>query len=278
MPPRDRSGDDFPFLEVRRVSHEFRTVQSDSSFQVLNDINLTIRHNHFVTIVGISGCGKSTLLRIIAGLIAPTEGEVFLQGSVIKGPDANRGMVFQQDAVFPWLTVQKNIEYGSRIRGVNPSEISRNTQKWIKLVGLEGWEKAYPKELSGGMRKRVDLARVYANGPEVMLMDEPFGALDAQTKSQMQEELLNLWEKERSTVIFVTHDLEEAAFLSDEVVIMSPRPGEIRSTVPIELPRPRTEELRLSSEFLEAKKLLYENLKSAESSGGTVHSNKESTF
>jgi NitT/TauT family transport system ATP-binding protein len=253
-----------PVVEVKNVSHDFMTMSTESTFRVLEDISFQVNKGQLITIVGTSGCGKSTLLRIIAGLIQPSEGEILLDGNPIKGPDANRGMVFQQDAVFPWLTVRRNIEYGLRIRGMNQRKIKEKSDRWIKLVGLEGWESAYPKELSGGMRKRVDLARVYANGPEVMLMDEPFGALDAQTKSNMQEELLKLWRNVRSTVLFVTHDLEEAAFLSDIVIIMSPRPGMIKSIVEIDLPRPRTEELRLSSEFLEAKKLLFENLKGAE--------------
>ena len=251
-------------IEVQGVSHEYTTVAHGGAFEVIKDINITVGRNHFVSIIGSSGCGKSTLLRIIAGLLKPTEGCVLAIGKPVRGPDASRGMVFQQDAVFPWLTVRQNVEYGPRVRGVKKSERQEIANRWISMVGLEGWEDAYPKELSGGMRKRVDLARVYANGPEMMLMDEPLGALDAQTKSQMQGQLLDLWEEVRSTVVFVTHDLEEAAFLSDEVLIMTPRPGVIHATIHMDLPRPRTEELRLSSEFLVVKRQLHDALKAAE--------------
>lgn len=252
-------------VNIRNVSHEFfLDAKGTKIFKVLEDISFKFGKGEFVTIVGHSGCGKSTLLRVIAGLLQPSAGQVLLDGRPIDGPDAKRGMVFQKDAVFPWLTVRKNVEYGLKIRGVAKDELYEKVDKWIKFVGLDGWEKAFPKQLSGGMRKRVDLARIYANEPEVLLMDEPFGALDAQTKANMQEELLRLWESAGTSVLFVTHDLEEAAFLSDKVIIMSANPGRIKEIVPVNLPRPRTEEMRLSSEFLEVKKVLFELLKSTE--------------
>lgn len=251
-------------IEVRGVTHRYSVVARGGEFEVLKDIDVTIPENRFVSLIGASGCGKSTLLRIMAGLVIPTEGSVLAMGEPVKGPEAKRGMVFQQDAVFPWLTVRQNVEYGPRVRGVKRDERHALADRWIRMVGLEGWEEAYPKELSGGMRKRVDLARVYANGPKIMLMDEPFGALDAQTKSQMQTHLLQLWEQVRSTVVFVTHDLEEAVYLSDEVIIITPRPGRIHTTMPVDLQRPRNEELRLSEEFLVAKRHLYDQLKECE--------------
>ncbi len=249
-------------VDVEGINHDFfMAMDADNAVRVLDDISFQIERGQFVSIVGHSGCGKSTLLRIVAGLVTPIEGQVLVDGEPISGPSATRGMVFQQDAVFPWLTVRKNIEYGLRARGVDRQTTAAAAAKWIKLVGLGGWEDAYPKELSGGMRKRVDLARVYANGPEVMLMDEPFGALDAQTKSAMQEELLKLWQNARSTVLFVTHDLEEAAFLSDVIITMSSKPGRIKLIQHNDLPRPRTEEMRLTAAFLDVKRQLYESLK-----------------
>lgn len=244
-------------IETSGVQQQFSQLQTGESFQVLEDINLEIKSNSFVSIVGTSGCGKSTLLKILAGLLFPTSGKAFLDGELIMGPDARKGMVFQQDAVFPWLSVRKNIEYGPRCRGIKRSERAQLAKRWAKLVGLEGFEDAFPKELSGGMRKRVDLARVYANDPEIMLMDEPFGALDAQTKDLMQEELLKLWDQERKTVVFVTHDLEEAVFLSDQVVVMSARPGRIKIIETVDFPRPRSPELRLTEEFLETRRKLW---------------------
>jgi len=224
---------------------------------VLDNINLTFESSSFTAIVGTSGCGKSTLLKMLAGLFSPTDGSMTLDGKLIKGTDQKRGMVFQQDAVFPWMTVAKNISYGPRLRGASKAEQQSIESKWTDVVGLKGFENRWPRELSGGMRKRVDIGRVYANDPDVLLMDEPFGALDAQTKERMQTDLLSAWQQSRKTVIFVTHDLEEAIFLADRVVVMSARPGRIRHIEKIELERPRENEMRLTDEFVQIKRKLW---------------------
>ncbi|MGQ7843273.1 ABC transporter ATP-binding protein [Granulosicoccus sp. 3-233] len=247
-------------LAIDQIGMEFALADDERTINVLDNVSLDIPKGRFVSIVGHSGCGKSTLLRIMAGLTQPTLGEVRVDGNVVDGPHASRGMVFQQDAVFPWLSVRDNIEYGLKVRGVKKAQRKIESDAWIKLVGLDGWENAYPRQLSGGMRKRVDLARVYANKPDVMLMDEPFGALDAQTKATMQSELLSLWQQAGSTVVFVTHDLEEAIFLSDMVIVLSRNPGRIKQVQHVELPRPRTEKLRMSDEFLGEKRRLFDVL------------------
>lgn len=238
-----------PELDVRRVSHQFQRLESSEPFLALQDIDLSVKRGKFLAIIGRSGCGKSTLLRIVAGLLNPTDGLVLQGGDLVHGPHYSRGFVFQADAVFPWLTVRENIEFGLRSRGFEKKKREEISTKWAGIVGLSEFINAYPKELSGGMRKRVDLARVYANDPAVLLMDEPFGALDAQTKERMQTELLAMWEQSGKTVMFITHDVDEAIFLADEVVIMSSWPGEIAAKVSINLPRARTEETRVSDEF-----------------------------
>ena len=203
-------------------------------------LSLTVRDREFVSIVGPSGCGKSTLLRVVAGLQRPTSGEILLNGIPVGGPGADRGMVFQSYTLFPWLTVQGNVEFGPRLRGVAEAERRESTRRYIELVGLAGFEHAYPKELSGGMQQRAAIARALANSPEVLLMDEPFGALDAQTRALMQELLLGIWEQTHKTVLFVTHDIEEAVLLSDRIYVMTARPGRIKIEIPVPLPRPRT--------------------------------------
>lgn len=232
-----------------------RTLQT-----VLEDINLSFDSGSFTAIVGTSGCGKSTILKMVAGLFEPSDGQMTLDDELIKGTDHRRGMVFQQDAVFPWMTVAKNISYGPRLRGASAQEQRSIESKWSEMVGLKGFENRWPRELSGGMRKRVDIGRVYANDPDVLLMDEPFGALDAQTKERMQSDLLAAWQQTKKTVIFVTHDLEEAIFLADRVVVMSARPGRIAHIEPIELQRPRDNEMRLTDAFIEVKRRLWKML------------------
>jgi NitT/TauT family transport system ATP-binding protein len=238
-------------IKVRGVWQQFRRLESAEPFTALEDIDLEVDRGKFVAIIGSSGCGKSTLLRIVAGLVKPTQGEVIHAGKPLRGPHYSRGFVFQADAVFPWLTVRQNIEFGLKSRGIDRVERRETSTQWAATVGLSDFIDAYPKELSGGMRKRVDLARVYANDPDVLLMDEPFGALDAQTKERMQSELLTMWEQSRKTVMFVTHDVDEAVFLADEIVIMSSRPGRIATRVQVNLSRARTEETRVSDEFAE---------------------------
>lgn len=219
----------------------------------LNGVNLEIAEDEFVCVVGPSGCGKSTLLNLIAGLSAPTSGKVYVNGKEVKGPGAERGVVFQQYALFPWLTVKKNVEFGLKLKGLSKDECDSIAMKYLKMVELEKFADSYPKELSGGMKQRVAIARAYAMNPEVLLMDEPFGALDAQTRTQLQTELLKAWQEENKTCFFVTHDIEEAIVLATRVVIMSARPGRIKEVVDIDIPYPRDQETKMSERFIELK-------------------------
>jgi NitT/TauT family transport system ATP-binding protein len=246
-------------IVVDNLTHTFGKGGS-GALTVLDGINLTLESGSFNAIVGTSGCGKSTLLKMMAGLFAPSDGRMTLDGEVIQGTDRRRGMVFQQDAVFPWMTVAKNVSYGPRLRGASRAEQAEIEKKWIRMVGLSGFEDRWPRELSGGMRKRVDIGRVYANDPDVLLMDEPFGALDAQTKERMQTDLLDTWSASRKTVVFVTHDLEEAIFLADKIIVMSARPGRIQHIEEVALPRPRTNDMRLTDDFLAIKRRLWNML------------------
>ncbi len=219
----------------------------------LNGASLDIKENEFICVVGPSGCGKSTLLNIIAGLLEPTSGAVYLDGRKIEGTGVERGVVFQQYALFPWRTVLKNVMFGLEMKKVPKEEAKAIAQKYIEAVGLKGFENSYPKELSGGMKQRVAIARAYAANPEVLLLDEPFGALDAQTRVQLQTELLNTWEQEKKTCFFITHDVDEAIILAQRVIIMSARPGRIKRIVDIDIPYPRTQETKSDKRFLELK-------------------------
>lgn len=259
-----------PTLSVDGIRHYFAPTRSPRPFLALDNVSLKIPPSSFVSLVGPSGCGKSTLLRVFAGLIVPTSGHAALMGEPIQGPDARKGMVFQDDTVFPWLTVQKNVEFRLQVRGIARPERHRIARKWIELVGLSGFEKAYPRELSGGMRKRVDLARVYASDPEVLLMDEPFGALDALTKLRLQDELLRLWERSRKTIVFVTHDLDEAVYLSDTVVVMASRPGRIASIHDIDIPRPRTFDARATERFTALSHQLWAEIEQLDAHAGVA--------
>ena len=219
----------------------------------LNGVDMDIHENEFICVVGPSGCGKSTLLNIIGGLETPTEGKVLVDGAEVTGPGPDRGIVFQQYALFPWLTVEKNVQFGLKLQGKSKEEAEELAHKYLKMVDLEGFAKAYPKELSSGMKQRVAIARAYAVNPKVLLMDEPFGALDAQTRTQLQQELLNTWEKEQKTCFFITHDVEEAIILAQRVVIMCARPGRVKEIVDIDIPYPRDQETKMSPRFLELK-------------------------
>ncbi len=219
----------------------------------LNGVNLDIAENEFICVVGPSGCGKSTLLNIIAGLLEPTSGEVYCDGKKVEGTGTERGVVFQQYALFPWMTVKKNVMFGLNLQGIKGKEAEERAMKYIKMVQLEDFLDHYPKELSGGMKQRVAIARAYAVNPSVLLMDEPFGALDAQTRTQLQSELLETWEKEQKTCFFITHDVDEAIILAQKVIIMSARPGRIKEIVDIDIPYPRTQETKMSPAFLELK-------------------------
>ena len=220
----------------------------------LNGVDLDIYDNEFICVVGPSGCGKSTLLNIIAGLHEPTSGEVLVDGVKVEGTGVDRGVVFQQYALFPWLTVKKNVEFGLKLKkDLTPQQREEIAMKYIKMVGLEKFVNAYPKELSGGMKQRVAIARAYAVNPSLLLMDEPFGALDAQTRTQLQTELLKTWEEEKKTCFFITHDVEEAILLASRVVVMSARPGRIKEVIDIDIPYPRTQETKMLPRFTELK-------------------------
>ena len=215
----------------------------------LDDVSVAAEDGQFVSIVGASGCGKSTLLNIVGGLVVPTSGDVLLDGEPILGPGADRGMVFQSYTLYPWKTVRQNVEFGPALRGIGRDQRRAVANELIAQMRLQGFEDAYPKALSGGMKQRVAIARALANDPKVLLMDEPFGALDAQTRVVMQELLIDIWERRRKTVLFVTHDIEEAVFLSDAVYVLSSRPGRLRLRLEIDLERPRTLETMGTSRF-----------------------------
>lgn len=228
-----------------------RKVYDTSNGQVvaLDSLDLQIRTREFVTIVGPSGCGKSTLLMIAAGLEIATEGSVFVDGHPISGPSPDRGVIFQQYALFPWLTVRKNVEFSPRVKRLPPAERRAVVDHYLSLVGLSQFAESLPKTLSGGMKQRCAVARAYAARPDVLLMDEPFGALDAVTRTRMQETLLTAWYREPTTVIFITHDVDEAVFLGNRIVVMTPSPGRISRVIPVELPERRRQADRLLPEF-----------------------------
>lgn len=234
-------------ISFRSVSRSYPL--KNTTFTALDRVSLDIGDEEFVTVVGPSGCGKSTLLNLAAGLTTPTSGEVLVDGRTVTGPGPDRGVIFQQYALFPWLTVRGNVEFGLKVGSVPAAERRRRADRAIALVGLTDFADALPKTLSGGMKQRCAIARAYAVDPDVLLMDEPFGALDALTRVQLQDRLLETWSRERRTVLFVTHDVEEAVYLARRVVVMAARPGRIHSVVEVDLPYPRTESLRLSPEF-----------------------------
>ncbi|SHN15462.1 ABC transporter ATP-binding protein [Actinacidiphila paucisporea] len=218
-------------------------------FTAVDRVSLHVGEREFVAVVGPSGCGKSTLLNMAAGLVAPTSGEVVVDGRPVTGPGPDRGVIFQQYALFPWLTVRRNVEFGLRVAGVRGAERRRRADEAIALVGLGDFADALPKTLSGGMKQRCAIARAYAVDPDVLLMDEPFGALDSLTRVQLQDQLLDTWSRRTRTVVFVTHDVEEAVYLAGRVVVMAARPGRVHRVVEVPLPYPRTEHTRLSPEF-----------------------------
>ena len=220
-------------LILKGVSRKF------NGFLAVSDVNLEVADGEFVCLLGPSGCGKTTLLRMAAGLDTPTNGELFLDGNKIEGVNKECGFVFQEYALFPWRTVRENIEFGPEVKGMQKEELERISQHYIDLVGLKGFENHYPHELSGGMKQRVGIARAYANSPKLLLMDEPFGALDAQTRNLMQGELLRIWQEEHISALFVTHSVDEAVYLADRVVVLSARPGTVKEIFDVALPRPR---------------------------------------
>jgi ABC-type nitrate/sulfonate/bicarbonate transport system ATPase subunit len=248
-------------LRVEGVSRIFPAVRGAGPVPALEPTDLTIAENDFLTILGPSGCGKSTLLRIIAGLDRPTAGRVLLDGREVRGPGADRGMVFQSYTLFPWLTIAENIAFGLRERGAPAGERREVVAAYVEKVGLRGFENHYPKQLSGGMQQRTAIARALANNPQILLLDEPFGALDNQTRALMQELLLGIWERERKTVLFVTHDIEEAIFLASRVVVMSARPGRIKAELQVPLAHPRHYTMTTGPEFSALKARLTEEIR-----------------
>jgi NitT/TauT family transport system ATP-binding protein len=249
-------------IRVKALSKEFGTLDNgNAAVLALSDIDFEVRDNEFVTVIGPSGCGKTTLLRIIAGLIPYQQGEVTIDSRPVTGPGAERAVVFQNFALMPWADVLGNVTFGLEVRGVAKGESEARGRELIKLVGLEGFERRLPKELSGGMQQRVGLARALAVNPQILLMDEPFGALDEQTRRLLQEQLLQLWERERKTVVFITHSMEEAVMLGDRVMLMTPRPGKVKEMIEIPLQRPRSRDLEKSPAFVEIKEYLWENLR-----------------
>jgi NitT/TauT family transport system ATP-binding protein len=235
-------------IHLRAVSRQY--LAGGESFYALEGINLEVSAGEFLCIVGPSGCGKSTLLNAVAGFLKPTTGIVTVDGERVNGPSAERGMVFQQYSLFPWKTVRENVEFGLKMRGMPRSQRERAARTLLGLAGLEAFEKHYPDKLSGGMKQRVGIVRALATGPKVLLLDEPFGALDAQTRVIMQQILTNMWQRLKISVLFVTHDIDEAIFLSDRVYCMTARPGSIKAEIPIPLERPRQQSMMMSSEFL----------------------------
>lgn len=245
-------------IEIDAVSKIFNGRNGET--RALDNVSLDIWENEFVCVVGPSGCGKSTLLNIIAGLEAATGGCVRVDGKIVEGPGKERGVVFQQYALFPWQTVLKNVEYGLRLKGLPKNIREEEARKYLDFVGLKDFADAFPKELSGGMKQRVAIARAYAVQPEVLLMDEPFGALDAQTRAQLQEDLLRTWQSEKRTCFFITHDVEEAVILSQKIIIMSARPGRIKEIVNVDIPYPRTQAIKTTPEFNEVKNYIWNNV------------------
>jgi len=242
------------FLTIQGVSHQFPGVAGGPPTKALSRTDLAVADNDFIAILGPSGCGKSTLLRVVAGLEKPSTGGVVLDGQPVSGPGPDRGMVFQSYTLFPWLTVEQNILFGSRATPERAAQL-------IARVGLRGFERHYPKMLSGGMQQRTALARALANDPKILLLDEPFGALDNQTRALMQELLLGIWEADRKTVLFVTHDIDEAIFMANRVAVLSARPGRIKADVRIELPHPRHYTMKTSPAFSLYKAQLTEEIR-----------------
>jgi NitT/TauT family transport system ATP-binding protein len=248
-------------LLIDGVSRVFPGQRGGEPTRALEPTRLAVAENDFITVLGPSGCGKSTLLRIVAGLDRPSAGRVLLDGRAVRGPGADRGMVFQSYTLFPWLTVAENIAFGLQERRVPQSRRREVVAAYVETVGLSGFENHYPKQLSGGMQQRTAIARALANDPEILLLDEPFGALDNQTRALMQELLLGIWERERKTVLFVTHDIEEAIFMASRVVVMTARPGRIKAEVPVDLSRPRHYRMKTEPAFTALKVRLTEEIR-----------------
>jgi NitT/TauT family transport system ATP-binding protein len=250
-----------PAIEVRNLGKVYREEDSKSEFRALGDVSLSIADGEFVSLIGPSGCGKTTLLKIIDGLIPFDEGELLVQQKPVQGPGHERAVVFQNFALLPWLNVRDNIGFGLKLRGTDDRVVRETTDRFLAMVGLEGFGDRYPRQLSGGMQQRVGLARALAVDPDILLMDEPFGALDAQTRNILQSDLLDIWDRSRKTVVFVTHAMDEAVFLSDRVVLMGTHPGRIHEIIDIDLPRPRTDATRSDPRFVELSAYVWDVLR-----------------
>ena len=248
-------------LLVENVGKIFPPQRGGQPTRALMPTSLSVGDNDFIAILGPSGCGKSTLLRIIGGLETASEGRIMLDGAPVSGPGADRGFVFQSYTLFPWLTVAQNIAFGLREKGVSERQRIDMARQWADRVGLSNFVDHFPKQLSGGMQQRTAIARALANDPKILLLDEPFGALDNQTRALMQEMLLGIWERERKTVLFVTHDIEEAIFVGSRVVVMSARPGRIKADIAVDLPHPRPYTIKTSPEFVALKERLVEEIR-----------------
>ena len=246
-------------IEIKNLNIEFSS--ENQKVVALEKINLDINKNEFICIMGVSGCGKTTLLNALAGFIQPTNGKILLKGNKIEGPGPDRAVVFQDDAVFPWLSVEDNIAYSHKIKSTYGDKEKELVKNYINLVGLEDFKKAWPRQLSGGMRKRVDLARAFAAEPELLLMDEPFGALDIMTKEKLQEELRKFWVERPRTIVFITHDVEEAVFLGDKVIVMTPRPGRIDLIIEPNLSKNRDMSIKSDSIFFDNVKKIRQRIK-----------------
>lgn len=256
-------------FKIENLNFAYSDAKGKKSYEVIKDLNLEIKDNEFICIIGPSGCGKSTFLKMLAGFERPTSGRITYNGEEVLNVGYERAMVFQEDAVFPWLKVKDNVEYGLKVRNADVSERRKSVEKYIDKVGLKGFEQAWPKELSGGMKKRVDLARVLANNPDTILMDEPFGALDAMTKEMLQEELVRIWEQSRKTIVFVTHDIEEALFLADQIVVLQHiKNGGEAEVIDVPFERPRTVRIKENPEFQKVRRRTVELLKKYENEEG----------
>ena len=251
-------------LEVRQLSKVFfeQNDSRKSALVALYNVSLTVRRNEFVSLLGPSGCGKTTLIRIIAGLLACDRGEVLVENRPVTSPGRDRCMVFQQFGLLPWRTVLANVEFGLEIEGVSREERAAVARRYLDLVGLKGFEHYYPHQISGGMQQRVGIARALSKQPDILLMDEPFGAVDAQTREQLQEELLKIWGQTDTTVIFVTHSIDEAIYLSDRVIVMQARPGRVKEEFSVDLPRPRWEgDVKADPRFAQLRARLRDSLR-----------------
>jgi NitT/TauT family transport system ATP-binding protein len=250
-----------PAVELKRIDKVYVDEQSSAQLHALKDVSLTIEEGEFVSLIGPSGCGKTTLLRIIDGLIAHDGGEALVRGQPVRGPGPERAVVFQSFALLPWRTVKENVAFGLGLRRADRQEAEATALRFIDMMGLRGFEDRYPDQLSGGMQQRVGLARALAVDPAILLMDEPFGSLDAQTRNLLQVDLERIWEADHNTVVFVTHAMDEAVFLSDRIVIMSPRPGRVHEVVEVDLPRPRTDATRNDPRFVELTSYVWDILR-----------------